>query len=549
MSMNLPKVGDIGTIPSPGRIGDYLVDNGLAEREAVEAAVMESRITGERIGNILVRNGFLRYAELVKAILKLSPEYIVHEKAFNARIPHDILEEYNIVVSAETNENVYLSTLANESVVRMLAQHYYPEKNLVFVSLSPNDLTNFLEGITRESGSGNEMDVEDDAEMIDVLMKKAVIVGASDIHIEPRLRSYTVFYRHLGIRKIVHEGSLEQFGVLASQIKDRSRMDQVETRIPQDGGFTFEFRNRLVDMRVATFPSVNGEVIVIRLLDPDKAQRSLQELGISEIGSWRAATNYPFGLCLICGATGSGKTTTLNATVREMDRFGKAIRTIEDPVEYRIPYVGQVNVNPIVGLDFAFALRAFMRADPDVIMLGEVRDVETAKLTLRAAETGHLVLATLHTGTVRGAMGRLRSLGVSDFDLRPLLRGVMVQRLVRTICPTCGGEGCEVCLFTGYAGRTVVAECALFRNELEVDRVINGEHWWPTMVGDALLKIRNGETTAEEVYRVFQSELDNHDESMEGIDELLAEIEANKAAGTAPGSKGDGMGLKKITGH
>jgi general secretion pathway protein E len=306
-------------------------------------------------------------------------------------------------------------------------------------------------------------------------------------------------------------------------------MDQVETRIPQDGGFTMEFRNRLVDMRVATVPTVNGEIVVIRLLDPDKAQRSMIELGITQIATWRAATNYPFGLCLICGATGSGKTTTLNATVREMDRFGKAIRTVEDPVEYRIPYVGQVNVNPIVGLDFAFALRAFMRADPDVIMLGEVRDVETAKLTLRAAETGHLVLATLHTGTVRGAVGRLRSLGVSDFDLRPLLRGVLVQRLVRTICSSCKGDGCERCLYTGYAGRTVVAECALFRNEMEVDRAINGEKWWPTMVSDALGKIKNGETTAEEVYRVFQSEIDNQDEALEGLELLTKEIEINKA--------------------
>ena len=538
MDIDVPKIGLAGNI----RIGDYLVEEKLADREAVEAAVMESRITGERIGNILVRNGFLRYSELVKAILKLSPEYIVFEKAFNARIPHDMLEEYNIVVSAETNENVYLSTLANEAVVREVAQKYYPEKNLVFVSLSPGDLTNFIEGISKENDDAAMDKVEDDAEIVDMIMKKAILVGASDIHIEPRLRSYTVFFRHLGIRKIIHEGTLEQFGVLAAQIKDRSRMDQVETRIPQDGGFTMEFRNRLVDMRVATVPTVNGEVIVIRLLDPDKAQRSLAELGITQIGSWRAATNYPFGLCLICGATGSGKTTTLNSTVREMDRFGKAIRTVEDPVEYRIPYVGQVNVNPIVGLDFAFALRAFMRADPDVIMLGEVRDVETAKLTLRAAETGHLVLATLHTGTVRGAMGRLRSLGVSDFDLKPLLRGVMVQRLVRTICAGCKGEGCELCLFTGYAGRTVVAECALFRNETEVERATQGERWWPSMVSDAIGKIKQGLTTAEEVYRVFQSEIDNHDEELEGIEILLQEMEAQKA-------KKLGNEAKQLSGH
>ncbi len=543
MELEIPAIG----IQGNQRIGDYLVEQSLADREAVEAAVMESRITGERIGNILVRNGFLRYADLVKAILRLSPEYIVFEKAFNARIPHDLLEEYNIVVSAETHENVYLSTLANESVVREIAQSYYPDKKLVFVSLSPGDLTNFIEGITRENDDSSMNNVEDDAEIVDMIMKKAILVGASDIHIEPRLRSYTVFFRHLGIRKIIHEGSLEQFGVLAAQIKDRSRMDQVETRIPQDGGFTMEFRNRLVDMRVATVPTVNGEIIVIRLLDPDKAQRSLAELGITQIASWRSSVNYPFGLCLICGATGSGKTTTLNATVREMDRFGKAIRTVEDPVEYRIPYVGQVNVNPIVGLDFAFALRAFMRADPDVIMLGEVRDVETAKLTLRAAETGHLVLATLHTGTVRGAMGRLRSLGVNDFDLKPLLRGVMVQRLVRTVCSACKGEGCETCLFTGYAGRTVVAECALFRNEGEVQRAINGERWWPSMVSDAVGKIREGLTTAEEVYRVFQSEIDNNDEETEGIDLLMQEMELQKtkrgATATAAADK------KRISGH
>ena len=170
-----------------------------------------------------------------------------------------------------------------------------------------------------------------------------------------------------------------------------------------------------------------------------------------------------------------------------------------------------------------------MRADPDVIMLGEVRDIETAKLTLRAAETGHLVLATLHTGTVRGAMGRLRSLGVSDYDLKPLLRGVMVQRLVRTVCASCKGDGCETCLFTGYAGRTVVAECALFRNEGEVERATNGERWWPSMVSDAIGKIKQGLTTAEEVYRVFQSELDNQDEELEGIELLMKEMEMQKA--------------------
>lgn len=513
-AVDLPFIGN-------QRIGDYLVERGVVSRDAVEAAVRESRITGERIGNILVRNGFLRYADLVKVILELSPANIVFEKAFNARIPVEILEEYGIVVVAETKEELYLATLSNEGAVRALVSQYYPHKQLIFVSLSPGDLGTFLENISQEGEEEETEDEEDDALILDMLMRKAILVGASDIHIEPRFRSFTVFYRHLGIRKIVHEGSLDQYAVVASQVKDRARMDQVETRIPQDGGFTMEFRGRLIDMRVATVPSVNGEIVVIRLLDPDKAQKSITELGISRIDDWRAATGYPFGLCLICGATGSGKTTTLNASVREMDRFGKAIRTIEDPVEYRIPYVGQVNVNPVVGLDFAFALRSFMRADPDVIVLGEVRDVETAKLTLRAAETGHLVLATLHTGSVRGALGRLKSLGVLEADLKPLLRGVLVQRLVRTTCSACNGAGCDNCLQTGYAGRTVVSECALLKNEQEVARALGGERWWPSMVSDALVKIRSGVTTPDEIYRVFQSEIDNYDESLEGIDDLI----------------------------
>ncbi|HAU29504.1 MAG TPA: secretion system protein E [Rhodospirillaceae bacterium] len=506
------------------RLGDYLVERGLVDREAIEAAVREGRITGERIGNILVRNGFLRYADLIKAILSLSPEEIVFEKSYGVKIPREMLERYSIVVVAETDLEVYLSTLSAEETVRVLIQPYFPNKELVFVSLSPTDLSNFMESLGREGEDQNFETATDDALVLDMLLRQAILVGASDIHIEPRFRSFTVFFRHLGIRKIAHEGSLEQFAIMASQVKDRARMDQVETRVPQDGGFTMEFRGRMVDMRVATVPSVNGEIIVIRLLDPDKAMKTVSELGITRIDAWRAATSYPFGLCLICGSTGSGKTTTLNATVREMDRFGRAIRTVEDPVEYRIPYVGQVNVNPIVGLDFAAALRAFMRADPDVIVLGEVRDVETAKLCIRAAETGHMVLATLHTGSVRGAISRMHSLGISESDMKPILRGVLVQRLVRTICVVCGGSGCEDCFHTGYSGRTVVSECAMFKNDMEVDKALAGERWWPSMVGDAISKIKTGLTTNSEIYRCFRSEIDNYDQELEGIEELVGEV-------------------------
>jgi general secretion pathway protein E len=232
----------------------------------------------------------------------------------------------------------------------------------------------------------------------------------------------------------------------------------------------------------------------------------LDGLGITRLVEWRKGVSRPNGLCLICGPTGSGKTTTLNATVKEMDRFERAIFTMEDPVEYRIPYVGQVGANPAVGLDFARGVRAFMRLDPDVIVVGEVRDAETARNAIKAAETGHLVLATLHTSTIYGAVGRLRDLDVPAHELRYLLRSVLVQNLMRTVCHHCHGDGCAVCQNTGYSGRTVISECAYFSSEHDVQRLLDGDVWWPTLMDDAILKFRQGQSTADEVIRLFGAE-------------------------------------------
>ncbi len=191
-----------------------------------------------------------------------------------------------------------------------------------------------------------------------------------------------------------------------------------------------------------------------------------------------------------------------------MDRLGKAIYSIEDPVEYRVSYTGQVNVNPAIKLDFAQTVRAFMRADPDVIVLGEIRDEETAKIAVRAADTGHIVLATLHTGSVNGAIDRLRNLGVSSFDLRNQLRVVMVQTLLRTICLSCWGAGCAACHELGYGARTAVSECAVFRDGAEVAAAAKGQRRWPSMFEDAVAKYRGGLTTAAELRRVFGSAAD-----------------------------------------
>lgn len=283
-------------------------------------------------------------------------------------------------------------------------------------------------------------------------------------------------------------------------------MDLAERRIPQDGGFSTDYDGKMLDLRVATLPTANSEYIVIRLLDPDRVQPSLDGLGVTGVQDWRKGVSRPDGLCLICGPTGSGKTTTLNASIKEMDRFGRAIFSIEDPVEYRIPYVGQVSANPTLHLDFARAVRAFMRSDPDVIILGEVRDAETARNAVKAAETGHLVLATLHTGSIFGAVQRLRDLEVPAHELRYLLRTVLVQRLMRVYCHSCGGKGCAKCGNSGFGSRTVVSECAYFPGEADVTRLLNGEKWWDSMLVDGVNQAVRGRTSPEEVVRVFGAE-------------------------------------------
>ena len=260
--------------------------------------------------------------------------------------------------------------------------------------------------------------------------------------------------------------------------------------------------------------------MIVRILDPDAVNPSLDSLGITRINHWRRGITRQNGLCLICGPTGSGKTTTLNASIRELPRFSKKIYTVEDPVEYRIPYVGQVSINPQVGLDFPKAIRNFMRADPDMIVLGEVRDADTARNAIKAADTGHLVMATLHTGSIVSALSRLRDLEVDAYELRYMLRAVLVQTLIRTICKACEGAGhvgshiCPSCRGTGYSARTVVSECQSFTDSAEVDRVIemtspgykaSGPMPWPEMIDDAIDVMARGDTSIDELRRVFGS--------------------------------------------
>ncbi len=484
--------------PKKMRLGEYLLSKDLINETQLHAALEEQKVTGEKLGLILTRGGFITRQMLLDAILATNPDAIHGESHFTARVPPEVLLSARTMVVAETAGKVFLATLGSERQAYAEIKPHYPEADLVFVAANIEQLDHYLEDLRAMQ--------QDDDSLVDKLLRRAFSEGVSDVHIIPRYGSYSVLFRRLGVRQHVHEGSLDEYNTLGARIKDLSRMDLAERRIPQDGGFQMEYNGKLVDLRVATVPTSNSEYIVIRLLDPDRVQPRLDGLGISRVVDWRKGTSRPDGLCLICGPTGSGKTTTLNATVKEMDRFSNSIFTLEDPVEYRIPYVGQVNTNPALGLDFARGIRAFMRSDPDVIVVGEIRDPETARNAVKAGETGHLVLGTLHTSTIFGAVSRLRDLDVPANELTYLLRSVLVQRLLRTVCQHCGGEGCKACSGSGYGGRTIVSECAYFRNEEEVMRMLKGERWWPTMLEDAVLKYREGVTNAKEVLRVFGEE-------------------------------------------
>ena len=506
---------------------EYLIENNMVGADAIKSALLEQKVTQERIGAILVRNGFVMQSALTKAILNFNADRIATEKVSTSRIPVEILERMNVILSAETEDTIYVGTMSDEETVRSIVREYYPEKRIKFVAFMADNLPDFLERIRRSSVAMDEEDVAKE-DMLDRILRQAMKQFASDVHIEPHGASYSVFFRKLGVREHVFEGDIEEYQTVITQLKDRARMDIAERRIGQDGGFQVDNGGKYVDLRVATVATVEGEQAIIRILDPDRVSPTLNTLGITHVDHWRRGISRQNGLCLICGATGSGKTTTLNASIKELDRFGKKIYTAEDPVEYRIPFVGQVSMNPQVDLTFSRAIKNFMRADPDIIVLGEVRDADTARNAVKGADTGHLMLATLHTSSIISSLTRLRDLEVDSYELRYILRAVLVQTLVRTICGTCGGTGlyrgdpCPKCNGGGYAGRTIVSECYSFGDTDDVDKVIAytsrdskdrassaRDLPWPTIVDDALEKMIEGLTTSDELLRVFGAEAED----------------------------------------
>ncbi len=369
------------------------------------------------------------------------------------------------------------------------------------------------------------LETEDDApiiRMINALLTQASRDGASDIHIEAFETHSAVRFRIDGTMRDVLQPKRELHAALVARIKIMASLDIAEKRLPQDGRITLRIGGRPIDVRVSTLPTGHGERAVLRLLDKDSGKLELSRLGMANdtLAEMDRLARQPHGIVLVTGPTGSGKTTTLYAAMSRLDSTTTNIMTVEDPVEYDLPGVSQTPVNSKIDMTFAKALRAILRQDPDVIMIGEIRDLETAQIAVQASLTGHLVLATLHTNDSASAVTRLIDMGIEPFLLSSSLLGVLAQRLVRRLCPHCKrqdaqghwhAQGCEHCGNTGYSGRTGIYELLSVDDTLRdlihsnaAEAAIRGyavEHGMRDMRGDAQRWLASGDTTQEEVLR------------------------------------------------
>lgn len=385
------------------------------------------------------------------------------------------------------------------------------------------------------------MDAEDDApviRLINAILSQAVREKASDIHVETFEDKLTVRYRIDGVLSEVLSPKRMLAPLLVSRMKVMAKLDIAEKRVPQDGRISVKLAGHAVDIRMSTIPSAHGERVVLRLLDKQAGQLQLEQLQMNEQvrTAYEKNLRSPHGIILVTGPTGSGKTTTLYAGLTHINQSTRNILTIEDPIEYMLPGVGQTQVNSKVDMTFARGLRAILRQDPDVVMVGEIRDLETAEIAVQASLTGHLVLSTLHTNTAIGAVTRLQDMGIEPFLLSSSLIGVMAQRLVRLLCQDCKqsyratdaelqllglqpgtdselykSTGCAQCNHSGYRGRTGIYELieiddqlreAIHEGSSEQDMVRLARQRYPGILEDGRRRVLAGETSLEELMRV-----------------------------------------------
>ena len=583
------------------RLGDLLVENNLITEVQLMAALKEQKSSGHKLGNVLVSHGYIKEQQILTLLsTQLKLPYIElsryeYDTETVRLIPEMLARRHRAVALKEEHDGSLLVGMADvtdifayddlsKNLKRPISQAIVSEADVVDiidnVYRRGNEITQFAEALQDEL-SESDIDLSQLVESEDVtnapvvqllqsIFEDAIQVSASDIHIEP---DETVLRIRQRIDGILHEQIMKEKRIapaLVSRLKLMAGLNISERRIPQDGRFNVRVKGRSIDVRVSTMPIQAGESVVMRLLDQSGNMLVLDTLGMDAdiLRRFRKHTQRPFGMVLVTGPTGSGKTTTLYAALNELNNASKKIIAVEDPVEYRLPRINQVQVKPSIGLTFASVLRAALRQDPDIVLVGEMRDQETVEIGLRAAMTGHLVLSTLHTNDSISTVNRLIDMGAEGYLVATALHAVLAQRLVRKICDSCKtiytpiaqdlamvtalmganntgatffyGAGCTHCNNTGYHGRIGVFEFLEINEELAdalrrsdtsdfAKKAAVSETYTP-FVRHALQYALQGITSIEEVIRVAGA-LDEEDfQSIEPIEEEAQTHEPNDEA-------------------
>ena len=548
-------------------IGSVLVESGLVTPGDLQRARDRQAETGEPLTRVLVAEGMVGETELVKALGRhIGVDYIsladtVIDPAAAALIPETLARRYGVIPVRFEDDSLIVAMVDPGNVLVVDDVRAITGRRVVARIATRADVEDAIrrQGRYDESVSsladmvGGDNVPEDDlskvqaaveeapiVKLVNTLISRAVNERASDIHIEPGEKDLRVRFRIDGVLHEIMSTPRSVSGAVVSRLKIMADLDIAERRVPQDGRVSIRVSGRPIDLRVATLPSIYGEKVVLRILDKEDAVLDLSELGFLPYSLARFEASYkkPYGAILVTGPTGSGKTTTLYSALHVLNRPEVNIITVEDPVEYRLPGITQVQVNRKAGLQFATVLKSILRSDPDIVLIGEVRDPETAKIAIEAALTGHLVLTTLHTNDAASSVGRLVDMGVEPYLVSSAVDSVLAQRLARRLCERCkeartaspevvrqmGYEpadgpvtlyyavGCRMCSETGYRGRLAINEVMLVSEEIQrmaVERRPSGEikriaveQGMKTLRLDGMDKARLGMTTLEEVLRV-----------------------------------------------
>ena len=557
------------------RLGELLIREKLISNQQLQKAQEEQRKTGGRLGYNLTKLGYIKESDLTSFLSKQYGvpsinlnDFEVEQDVINL-VPKDVAEKHqvlpvnrsgaNLIVAMSDPSNIYAvddlkfltgyniePVVASEAAIKEAIERYYDEGEQF-----DDVLADFDDAGIEYVGDEEDVDLNDlskSAEeapvvkLCNLILMDAVKKGASDIHIEPYEKSFRARFRIDGVLYEVMKPPLKLKNAITSRLKIMSKLDIAERRLPQDGRIKLKMGGgKEMDYRVSVLPTLYGEKVVLRLLDKSNLQLDMTKLGFEEkaLEDFLGAIHKPFGMVLVTGPTGSGKTTTLYSALSELNKVSENISTAEDPVEFNLGGINQVQMHEDIGLNFAAALRSFLRQDPDIIMVGEIRDFETAEIAVKAALTGHLVLSTLHTNDAPSTINRLLNMGIEPFLVSSSVNGILAQRLARKICPECKeddkitpqalidagmapdvankvtcsiGKGCANCSETGYKGRVAIYEVMPIGEELK-EFILNGASTaeikreamrlgMKSMRQSALTKLEEGLTTLEEVFRV-----------------------------------------------